>query len=215
MPALALTAVMPADAQAPDDPILTLEVWSELDPLLADARPVPRDVAVERLVEEARLTLSGMIYGYRFRYVPADPSRGVSESFDLEPYATIARGDPRLTVFQTWVADERLYARVFYRVGDDQADWYRGWRSAATGLAEGVGVSPFFGGPRAKPGAIRDALRGAVRNLARERSPNRPRVVSGALVIAEAPTVAVRAGHYEARLSALIQIDSIEAYDTF
>lgn len=212
---LALTAAATSDAQIPDDPILVLEVWSELDPLLADARPVPREVAVERLVEEARLTLSGMIYGYRFRYVPSDPTRGVADEFDLEPYAEIARGDARLTVFQTWVADDRLYARVFYRVGPDQAGWYRGWRSAATGIAEGVGVASFFGGPESKPLAIRDALRSAVRALARERTPNRPREVSGAVVIAEAPTVGVREGNYEARLSALVQIDSIEQYRTF
>jgi hypothetical protein len=92
-------ALVPASAysQAPDDPILVVEVWSELDPLVADGgeRPVPREVAIERLLEEATLVLSGMIYGFRFRYVPSYRAREIAEEFELEPYATIVRGHPQ------------------------------------------------------------------------------------------------------------------------
>lgn len=218
---LVLLLVLPFSAaltaQTLDDPILVVETWSELDPLVADGgeRPVPREVAVERLLEEAAFVLSGMIYGFEFSYVPAAPSRGVEEAFELDPYATIVRGDPRLEVFQTWVEADRLYARVMYEVDAEQAGWYRGWTSAANPRSRGVGTAPFIRGPAAKPEATRDAIRMAVRNHARTLELNRPRLITGAVLIADAPRVVVREGSYEATVRVVLQIDTIERYELY
>lgn len=192
-------------------------MWSELDPLVADGgvRPVPREVAIERLLDEAAYVLSGMIYGFDFRYVPSDPSRRVAEEFELQPFATVVRGDPRLEVFQTWVEDDRLYARIFYSVDEAQSGWYRGWRSAANSSSAGVGVAPFVLGPTIKPQAITDAIRMAIRNHARELEYNRPQEIEGAVLISAAPIVGIRDGNYEARVSVLLQIDSITRYQTY
>ena len=125
-------------------PILVIELWSELDPLVADGteRPIPREVAIERLLDEAVFVLSGMVYGFRFDYAPSDPTRRVAEQFELEPYAEIVRGDPRLEVFQTWVEDSRLYARIFYTLDEQQRGWYRGWTSAAMPRRAGGQLPP-------------------------------------------------------------------------
>ena len=217
LPFLAAPARAQSAGGEPDDPILTIEVWSELDPLVADggARPVPREVAIERLLDEASYVLSGMIYGFVFRYVPADPGRRVAEEFELDPYATVVRGDPRLEVFQTWVEDDRLYARVFYSVDEAQSGWYRGWRSAANSSSAGVGVAPFVLGPTVKPQAITDAIRMAIRNHARELEFNRPQEIAGAVLLSSAPTVGIRDGNYEASVTVLLQIDSITRYHVF
>ncbi len=196
------------------EPVLVLEVWAELDPLVADGgeRPVPREVAVERMLDEAVFILSGMVYGFRFTYVPPDPSRQVGGQFELEPYATIVRGDPRLDVLQTWVAGDRLYARISYTVDEQQKGWYRGWKSAANASASGVGTVGFIGGPAVKVEAVRDAIRAAIRSHARSLEFNRPRRIDGAVLIAEAPVSGVRSGNYETRLSVLLQIDEITRY---
>ncbi len=197
-----------------DDPVLVIEVWTELDPLVADGglRPVPREVAVERLLDEAVFILSGMIYGFRFVYVPRDPTRRVDEQFDLTPYATIVRGDPRLDVLQTWVSDDRLYARISYTVDEQQRAWYRGWRSAANASATGVGTAGFFEGPAVKHETARDAIRGAIHSHVRSLELNRPRRIEGAVLIAEGPISGIRSGHYETRLSVLLQVDEITRY---
>ncbi|MFP4115113.1 MAG: hypothetical protein ACOC2Y_08570 [Spirochaetota bacterium] len=203
--------------QTPDDPIIVIEVWSELDPLVADGgeRPVPREVAVERLLDEATFILSGMIYGFRFSYVPADRTRQVQEEFDLTPYATIVRGDPRLEVFQTWVDRDRLYARIFYTVDEQQSHWYLGWRSAANTVSTGVGVAPFIRGPSIKTDALRDAIRMAVRNHARTIELNRPHRIAGAVIISDSPRMGVRDGNYEASVSVRMQIDEIVRYEHY
>lgn len=203
--------------QVPDVPILVIELWSELDPLVADGteRPIPREVAIERLLDEAVFILSGMVYGFRFVYAPSDPTRRVAEQFELEPYAEIVRGDPRLEVFQTWVQDSRLYARIFYTLDEQQRGWYRGWTSAANASASGTGVAPFIAGPAAKPRAARDAIRMAIRNHARGLEFNRPRRISGAVLVSDAPRTVVRDGNYETRISVLLQIDSIVRYENY
>lgn len=197
-----------------DDPVLVIEVWTELDPLVADGgeRPVPREVAVERMLEEAVFILSGMVYGFRFTYVPSDPSRRIAGQFELEPHATIVRGDPRLDVLQTWVAGDWLYARISYTVDEQQKGWYRGWKSAASASASGVGTVDFIGGPAVKVDAARDAIRAAIRSHARSLEFNRPRRIDGAVLIAEGPVSGVRSGNYETRLSVLLQIDEITRY---
>ena len=200
-----------------DQPLLVIELWTELDPLVADGgvRPVPREVAVRRLLDEAIFVFSGMIYGFRFTYVPADPARRVPEQLDLEPYATIVWGDPRLEILQTWVDRDRLYARVYYTVDEAQTGWFRAWRSAANASASGVGIAPFIAGPSVKPDATRDAVRVAIRNHARSIEPNRPQRVTGAVMITEPPVVGVRVGNYESRLSVLLQIDSVRRYEHY
>ncbi|MFW5744935.1 MAG: hypothetical protein ACOC6J_07855 [Spirochaetota bacterium] len=215
--AVAAAAPAPLQAQADDDPILVVELWSELDPIVADGgeRPVPREVAIERLLDEAVFVLSGMVYGFRFNYVPAAPERGVEEVFELEPYATIVRGDPRLEVFQTWTEADRVYARITYDLDAQQKDWYRGWASAANARSRGVGTAPFIGGPAVKPDATRDAVRMAIRNHARTLELNRPRLIEGAVLIADAPRVIVREGSYEATVRVVLQIDSIERYELY
>jgi len=223
--AVVLTAVLvallgspaPAAAQVPDVPILVIELWSELDPLVADGseRPIPREVAIERLLDEAVFIFSGMIYGFRFEYVPSDPTRRVAEQFELEPYAEIVRGDPRLEVLQTWVDESRLYARIFYTLDEQQRGWYRGWTSSANPSASGTGTSPFIQGPAAKPRAARDAIRMAIRNHARGLEFNRPQRISGAVLVDTAPRTVVRDGNYETRISVLLQIDSIVRYENY
>ena len=204
-------------AQPVEDPILVIEVWTELDPLVAtgEERPVPREVAVERLLDDAQRILSGMIYGYSFTYTPVDSARGVAERFELDPVATIPRGDPGLSVFQTWVNRDRLYARIFYTMSAAQMQWRRSWESSSNRRSAAVGLSPFILGPTEKHHAVTDGIRLAVREYVRQRNFNRPQLVAGAVVLVASPALGVRAGNYEANVAIYMQIDVIRAYQHF
>lgn len=212
-----LAGAVPASAQAPDNPILVVEHWSELDPLIrgVEERPLPREVVLERLVSEAQVVLSGMIYGFAFAYTPAHPDRDIPEQFTMEPHATIPRGDPGFEVFQTWIDGSRLYARILYTMDEQQLLWFTGWQSTANESSSGLGTAPFVRGPVAKIEALEDGVRSAVRELLRGEFRNRPRAVEGAVLLREAPFFGVDAGNYTARVDALIQIDSVEPYRVY
>lgn len=214
---LVLGQPSPATTPNNENPIIVVEHWSETDPLVADGtqRPLSRELVIERLLDEAQAILSGMVYGYTFTYTPSHPDRGVAESFEVDPYGGIPRGDDKLEVFQTWSEESRLYARIFYTLDSSQLLWQRAWKSGANDVSSGVGTSPFIQGPTTKLSAYRDGLRMAVRNYLRSQTFNRPKRVTGALLVSGSPVFRVNAGNYEATVSVLLQIDSVETYQTF
>lgn len=212
-----LLLVAPTAAGFAADDFVVAEVWAELDPMVADgsARPLPRDVALDRLLDEVQYVISGLVYGYRFVYEPGDPSREIAESFELEPYASIPRGDPALTVFQTWIDGDRLFARVGYEVSAEQRGWYQGWHGSATVRSTGSGVSSLFLGPTNKTDAVSDGIRSAVREHARDLEFNRPRQITGAVLLASYPEFGIVRGNYRATVDVLLQIDQIDRFETF
>ena len=213
---ISLLAVVTSVGFAADEYVVA-EVWAELDPIVADgsARPLPREVALDRLLDEVQYVVSGLVYGYRFVYVPGDPSREIAESFELEPHASIPRGDPRLTVLQTWIDDDRLVARVGYEVSVVQRGWYEGWHSSANARSTGIGVSSLFLGPTHKTGAVSDGIRAAVREHVRALEFTRPQQVTGAVLLAAYPKFGIVRGNYQATVDILLQIDRIDKFETF
>ena len=208
--------VMPMPVH-PADEFVVAEVWSELDPIVADGgqRPVPRAVALDRLLDEVRYVISGLVYGYRFLYVPGDPARGIAEDFQLEPYASIPLGDPALTVLQTWIDRDRLVARVGYEVSPEQQGWYQGWHSSANARSTGIGRSSLFLGPARKSAAVSDGIRDAVREHVRKLEFTRPQQVVGAALLASYPEFGIVQGNYQATVDVLLQIDRIDRFQTF
>ena len=199
------------------DEYVVVEAWAELDPIVADdgIRPVPREVALEHLLSEVQYTVSGLVYGYQFDYVPGDPAREIAESFELTPYAAIVRGDPALTVLQTWIDEDKLVARVAYEVSAEQGSWYEGWHSSANPRSSGLGVSSLFLGPVNKVGAISDGIRSAVREHVRAMEFTRPQRITGAALLATYPDFGIVRGNYQAQVDVLLQIDRIERFQTF
>jgi hypothetical protein len=199
------------------DEFFIVETWAELDPIVADGteRPLPREVALEQLLSDVQYTVSGMVYGYRFDYVPGDPSREIEESFELTPFAAIPRGDSRLTVLQTWIDHDRLVARVGYGLSAEQEGWYQGWHSSANARSSGSGVSSLFLGPSNRIDAISDGIRDAVRNHVRAVEFTRPQRITGAALLAEYPLFGIERGDYRARVDVLLQVDEIIRFQTF
>ena len=79
---------------------LSLRLWCELEPMVQEYEdyPLSTEEAQRRALEEAREILSGMVYGYRFRYTPGDRVRSIEEEFLLTPVAEIRWGDPNMRV---------------------------------------------------------------------------------------------------------------------
>ena len=212
-----LLVLGPALSVQARDAFVVAEVWVELDPIVADGseRPLAREVAMERLLSEVQYVVSGMVYGYRFTYVPSNPNRKVAEVFDLEPYAQIRRGDPRLTVLQTWVEESRLVARVSYELAAEQEGWFQAWHSSANVRSSGTGTASLFRGPERKSEAVADGIRSAVREHVRAMEFTRPKQIVGAALLASSPRTSIRRGNYQADVDVLLQIDRIDRYRTY
>ncbi len=169
--------------------------------------------AVRAMLEEARWTFGGIIYGFDFLYEPADPDRGNPELFILEPRHALPTGDPSLTVAETLWVDKTLYVQIDYHMSPVQALRRDGWRSAALSVAGGTDVSD-MPGPGGRASARENALRRAVRDHLRARIYRPPRRIEGRLALAEPCRMAIAGGGWRASARIYLDIRDITDWPT-
>ena len=186
---------------------LTVELWWEVEPMVgwedassedasSEEQPASEREVVKHLLEYSRILFSAMIYGYRFTYVPADRERQLADEFSLVPVAEIPWGDRNLRALQTDVRGGRVYAKLEYQLQDYQIARRRSWSSNSIPVSPGTGRANLFEGPGEKLTAVREAIRDAIDAYARSRMLNRPRQISGELILWDGPTTWVHEGAY-------------------
>lgn len=197
--------------------VLDIEIAADLRPMYheSDEYPLSRETAVRDLLEQARYTVSGMIYGFRFRYVPSDTARAVAEEFELDAVAEIPWGDPALFVRETRESGDLLFATVRYELKEFQERRVTAWLSSRFRVSGGAGSAPIIGGNDARRVAVEQALRNAVRESARSITRDKPSEVRGRLVLAEPPRVYLQSGQYHATVRTRIEIQEITPYRSF
>ncbi len=197
---------------------LYVRPWCDLEPFVrvgVDEYPLAREKAAERILEEARVLFSAMVYGYRFVYTPSDAARKVEERFELEPVAEIPWGARRVHILDTTEEDKRLYARLSCSLSDSEIKRRRSWESSAVEMSTGSGNGDLFKGYTDKITAFRNAVKDAVRNHLRARVLNKPREIRGEVVLWEDPRTIERAGEYRAMVKVKLQVSGIVPYRIF
>jgi hypothetical protein len=199
------------------DDRLFIRPWIELEPLvrIEAEYPIPLEKAERRLLEEARILFSGMVYGWTFLYTPGDRERRVEESFLLTPIAEIPWGSPRLAVRETEVAELKLFARISYTLNDDELARRMSWEGNSAAVSTGRGTANVFKGPAEKLASLRDAIRDAVQNHLSTRVLNKPREIMGEIVLWEDPYTIVRAGTYTTTARIKLQVQELVPYRIF
>jgi hypothetical protein len=194
---LLFSATLQCPADAPDR--LFIRPWTELEPLVRlgpGPYPIPLDVAEKTLLEEGRTLVSGMIYGWEYSYMPGDKARRVDESFVLTPIAQVPWGSARLHVMETEVTETRLWARMSYALDDQESRRRAAWDSNTAALSTGQGTALLQDGADARTKALEAAIRDAIRRSLDIRYVNKPRQITGEVVLWTDPVTLVRAGTY-------------------
>lgn len=186
---------------------ISIELWSIDDSIIhGDTSPE------ERLLREAQYSISGMLYGWSFRYVPGSRARRVEQEWEIQPHANIPWGDPALTVRETAASENRIYGLVDYELTEEDQARQEAWRGVRTSRSSGTGTADLMEGTAGKLASIEEAIRDAVDRHLREVVPNRPREVWGDIMLAEPPRIRPVAGRYESRVSVLIRIEAVRPY---
>lgn len=198
---------------------LAARLWCELEPLIQsdEEYPLPRDEARRRVLEEARYLFSAMIYGLEFAYTPGDQTRGIADEFVLTPIAEIPWADPRLRIVEAYTEGGRLVAKVEYDLQPFQEDRRRAWGSTAVPSAAGIGESNMFLAPPpiGKRRSLEAAFREALRNHLRPIHFNKPREITGEILLWQAPVVIIQAGAYRTRADVKLRLREIRDYGLF
>jgi hypothetical protein len=198
---------------------LDLRIWCELEPMVQENEdyPLSTQEAQRRALEEARTILSGMIYGYRFRYTPGDSVRKIEEDFSLAPVAEILWGDPNMQIADAWVKDSILFLKVTYELEDFQAARRRAWSSNSVEASSGVGSYSVFTATstEGKRNALQDALKNALREALRPVVFNKPREITGEILIWNEPHTIIQSGTYTTQADVKLRVKEIRSYSLF
>ena len=199
------------------DDRLFVRPWAELEPpvRIEAEYPIPVEKAQRKLLEEARVLLSGMVYGWRFLYTPADRERRVEEVFVLTPVAEIQWGNPRLSALESEVVDTRLFARISYSMNGEEAARRASWGSNSAAQSTGRGTASVFLGPDEKLASLAAAIREAVRVHLNARVLNKPREIRGEVVLWDDPQTIVHAGSYTTTVRVKLQVSEVIPYRIF
>ena len=199
--------------------LISLRLWCELEPMVQENEdyPLSTEEAQRRALEEARGILSGMIYGYRFRYTPGDAVRKIDEEFSMIPVAEILWADPNMRIADAYVEGSLLFVKVTYQLEDFQVARRRAWSSNSVEASTGIGSYSVFTAPspEAKRQALQDALKNAVREALRPVHFNKPREVSGEILIWNDPHTVIQSGTYTTRADVKLRVKEIRSYSLF
>ncbi|UCF97841.1 MAG: hypothetical protein JSV89_22165 [Spirochaetaceae bacterium] len=207
---------LPAHAQTE---LISLRLWCELEPMVQENEEYPLSTAAAqaRALEEARGILSGMIYGFRFSYTPGDSVRKIGEQFTITPVAEVLWGDPNLRIADAYIKESLLFVKVSYELEDFQFARRRAWASNSVEASSGVGSYSVFTapGPEGKRQALQEALKNAVREALRPVHYNKPREVTGEIIIWSEPQTVIRSGTYTTQLDVKLRVKEIRSYSLF
>ncbi|MDC7126618.1 MAG: hypothetical protein PQJ46_13695 [Spirochaetales bacterium] len=171
--------------------------------------------AIKQVLHEAQYVFSGMIYGFKFVYIPKDNSRGIEEEFTVEPVYSIPWGDEGLSAATSYYKDGRYQASVRYKVRAEQLPWIASWETNMLASTGGTGDARLYSGYEGKIEAINDSIKGAIRNYLRPRIYNKPRRIKGTVRLNEVPYIIVDSGKYICQSKVTFRFDEILEYQHY
>ncbi|MCR5723687.1 MAG: hypothetical protein K6G80_01220 [Treponema sp.] len=173
-------------------------------------------IPVTRIKETVPHLLTGMVYGWKFDYTPADKARAVKEYFYHEPVQALSGEEiSKIRYVKPWVEDDRLLCWVEYNRTDIQERAFLSWQSITHPRIKGVGYARLSDGFEGIQQACDEALKNAIREYERKIIKNKPKEITGTVIIATPPMIGIDAGKYMVTLDFFMETDRIITYQTF
>lgn len=202
----------------PESPrVLRAPVWIYLEPVPGsfDESGEENSPPLQEIEEMARFILSGMSSGWTFTYTPSDIRRNVREEFSLEPIHDIAHGDPRFSMDSLVPVYPRLTCWAQMTVDETVSRQLEYWNSIQFNTGRGRGTGERTAEGRGIRDAYTGALLNAIRNLARSMEKNKPKEISGEVLLREGPRLFADQGLFIAEVRVLINIRNIVPYTVY
>lgn len=175
------------------------------------------DFAIARIKETADFLVDGMVYGWEFSYTPSDKERGVEEFLEIVPIEKLDSTGGRLKYSSPWIDEEnnRLNCWIDYTRSSFQIQNYYLWSSIQNPDIQGRGYGSIEDGFDGIKAAAADALKDAVRGYYRGKIRNKPKEITGSVLIRKLPVLGIDAGRYVINLDFFLECGKIKEYTQF
>ena len=218
---LLLSIALPFTAQTPSVVRhIRIPLWAELDayPELEDARNTEAeqyDYPVKSIREVAPFLVGGMVYGWEFSYTPSDKARGVQENLEIKEIVSSAYLLDGITYVSPWIQNNRLNCWCEYTRNDAQIQNYNLWSSIKNPVIHGRGYGELSKGFDGLKDSAYDSLKNAVREHYRAVIKNKPKEITGSVLIRDLPSIGIDAGRYVINLDFFLECGKIIEYTVY
>ena len=199
---------------------IRLPLWAELDAypgleLSGGEDEGQFDFPISQMHKIAPLIINGMVYGWNFVYVPYDKARGVEEYLEITEIvpSDVIRGGIKYT--SPWISDNNLNCWVEYTRTDSQVQSYNLWASIQNPVIAGIGYGSVEKGFEGIEEAARESLKAAIRNHYRKTIKNKPKEITGSVLIRKFPTLGIDSGRYVINLDFFLECGRIVEYSVY
>lgn len=200
---------------------IRLPLWAELDayPELKEAKDFSQgvfDYPISRIKEISPFLMNALVYGWKFKYTPSDKLRGVDEIFEVEEINKINEArDGKILYTKPWIENNKLYCWVEFERTPQMVWNFRQWTSIVTDKIQGKGKAKVSLGFDGIKNAADDALKNAVREHFRKIIKNKPKQITGKVIVSKEPRIGVISGKYVIDLDFFLETDKIVMYREF
>ncbi|MGP1593946.1 MAG: hypothetical protein ACTTH8_01720 [Treponema sp.] len=198
--------------------ILRAPVWVFLE-------PQPGTIGVESspkilppkqaITEVSQFIVAGMVYGWKFSYTPYDKKRNITEEFTLTPIYNLQENDERLLITELRPDYPFLYCWAEYRMTSSIAQRRQQWKSSCYITVQGSGHGKRQNETNGIYDAYTQAALSAIRTYLRKAVKNKPKCVTGELLIKENPRLSVSSGSYRADVMFYLHVKDVIPYTVF
>ena len=213
-------------------------VWAEVDAYpgteaaAQDSSAEEFDYPIARVKEIVPFLMEGLVYGWNFVYVPSDKTRGIEEYMEVTPVRSDAvvpalrqAQEPQvegrnLSSFDikyssVWIENSRFNCWVDYTRTDYEVQTYYLWSSIQNPTIQGRGYGDLSKGFDGIKEAAQEALKNAVREHYRSQLKNKPREITGRVLVRKIPLIGIDSGRYVIKLDFFLECGTILEYKQF
>ena len=210
-------------------------VWADTDAYpgtqaaASDMEAGEYDYPIARIKEMVPFLLEGLVYGWNFTYTPSDKTRGVEEFFEITPVRSNsgpsrASGTTNSTSGTTgfdvkyssvWIENNRFNCWIDYTRTQHEVQTYNLWASIQNPTIQGRGYGDLSLGFEGIKQAAQDALKNAVRDYYRNTIKNKPKEISGRVLMRKTPLLGIDNGQYVINLDFFLECGTILEYTQF
>lgn len=211
----ALICISSLCAQEFTDGKIRLYLWALRDSYPEYTEEKPYQQAKDHLVSLSEFLLNGMTYGWDFVYTPGDKLRGVKEYFECIPRHTFDDDRKNIEFDSVYLRDDKIFCWVNFNRTPQMEIYYKQMSNIKNphvlGSGKGKVSKGFPGVEEAALLAIKDGIREYYRKIIK----NKPKEISGTILIRKIPAIYIDSGHYVVELDFFLQTSKIKEYSQF
>lgn len=189
------------------------ENYTEANENLPDNRPF--SYPIHRIKDLSVFLLEGMIYGWEFDYTPSDKMRNVKEFFERKSIKSLGE-DSKKIIYKKPILDEGKFSVwIEFIRSPEMISYLNYWESSKHDKAKGRGTASLEKGFAGIQEACDLALKDAVREYYRTQTKNKPKQITGKVILRGQPRISAISGKYVVDLDFFVETGRIILYKQF